>query len=298
MDKASPSPLLRKEDRDIECGDVGLKSARNGIQLREWNQFSVITSIAIPWLLFAIVLSSNAYYTLYGTDRFHQHKLYPSQLTYSPAQDEIEYEVKMYHTGIEYAPVEFQGPPSESLDRAWDSIFNFGISTISEEQAKRMTNYTSPVPNHEDEYIIELDVFHQLHCLNVFRKAFTPIYLRDWEAVRDPKVSNNNWTVPPYAREEIERNRVEHSITPWHIGHCLESLRQSVMCHADVTPAVWHWDASAAAPSRNKPWLDVPHTCRNFDRLRQWALNRTLRWEFDYKARLPQKFQVPTYWQR
>lgn len=116
--------MLRKEDRDVEGGDVGLKSVRNGIHLREWNQFSVIASIAIPWLLLAIVLSRNAYYTLYGTDRFHQHKLYPSQLTYSPAQDEIEYEVKMYHTGIEYAPAEFQGPPSESLDRAWDGIFN------------------------------------------------------------------------------------------------------------------------------------------------------------------------------
>lgn len=124
MDKASPSPLLRKEDRDIECANGGLKSGRNGSYLREWNQFSGIASIAIPWILLAIVLSSNTYYTLYGTDRFHQHKFYSSQLTYSPAQDEIEYEVKMYHTGIEHAPVEFQGPPSESLDRAWDSIFN------------------------------------------------------------------------------------------------------------------------------------------------------------------------------
>lgn len=40
-----------------------------------------------------------------------------------------------------------------------------GISTITEQQARLMTNYTSPVPGHEDSFIVELDVFHQLHCL-------------------------------------------------------------------------------------------------------------------------------------
>jgi hypothetical protein len=39
------------------------------------------------------------------------------------------------------------------------------LSTIPREQAERLPNYTSPVPNHEDQYIIQLDVFHQLHCL-------------------------------------------------------------------------------------------------------------------------------------
>lgn len=147
-----------------------------------------IVSLLLPWA-FAIVLTCIIIHDRgFGSDRFGQHKLFPSQLTYSPAQNEIQYELRMHHTNIIDAPEEFQGPPSHTLDHAWDKLFNctdlwifyichnlltlllVGISTISEQQAMLLTNYTSPVPGHEDEFITELDVFHQLHCLVSFTR--------------------------------------------------------------------------------------------------------------------------------
>lgn len=58
-----------------------------------------------------------------GLDRFRQHKLFPSQLTYSPTQDFIEYEVKVFHKGQEDMPSKFQGPPSPELEQAWEDLY-------------------------------------------------------------------------------------------------------------------------------------------------------------------------------
>lgn len=46
-----------------------------------------------------------------------------------------------------------------------------GISSISGAEATDLPNKTSAVPNQTDEFVIELDVFHQLHCLNSLRKS-------------------------------------------------------------------------------------------------------------------------------
>ncbi|PTB48341.1 hypothetical protein M431DRAFT_100297 [Trichoderma harzianum CBS 226.95] len=238
------------------------------------SSYLIIASKIFPWILSFILATIIIYDRTNGWDRFRQHKLYASHQAYSPAQNEIEYKLTKFHTNIVDAPDEFQGGPSEILNKAWDGLFNFGISTIPKGQAKLLPNYTSPVPGHEDEYIVELDVFHQLHCL----------------------VLSLNWTVPEtYPYEAFEENRVKNSINPWHIGHCLESLRQSIMCHADITPAVWHWDYSVANPVRNKPWLTVLHTCRDFDRIRDWAKKRKIRWDFDDNVEIPQQFDIPTY---
>lgn len=43
-----------------------------------------------------------------------------------------------------------------------------GISRITKEEASRLVNYTYRLPGDEDHYVIQLDVFHQLHCLVCF----------------------------------------------------------------------------------------------------------------------------------
>ncbi|KAF3070145.1 hypothetical protein CFAM422_006618 [Trichoderma lentiforme] len=295
MNKDSYDPLLTGDYGEDTILENTSRLSHGSTRRNSLSSYLIAASKIFPWILSFILATIIIYDSTNGWDRFRQHKLYASQQAYSPAQNEIEYKLTKFHTNIVDAPDEFQGGPSETLNKAWDDLFNFGISTIPKAQAKLLPNYTSPVPGHEDEYIVELDVFHQLHCLNIFRKAFTPIYLSDWEYVKDAEVSLN-WTVPrSYPYEAFEENRVKNSINPWHIGHCLESLRQSIMCHADITPAVWHWDYSVPNPIRNKPWLTVLHTCRDFDRIRDWAKKRKIRWDFDDDVEIPQQFDIPTY---
>lgn len=41
------------------------------------------------------------------------------------------------------------------------------------------------------------------------------------------------------------------------------------MCSADITPIVWQWNSKLQRAQQRD---DVVHTCRDFDRLRAWAI--------------------------
>jgi hypothetical protein len=60
-------------------------------------------------------------------------------------------------------------------------ILSVGVSWIDAEAASKLPNTTTSLPNDPDRYIVELDVFHQLHCLNSVRKAmYRDRYKNDW----------------------------------------------------------------------------------------------------------------------
>lgn len=62
-----------------------------------------------------------------------------------------------------------------------------------------------------------------------------------------------------------------------HTDHCITSLRESVMCSADVTPFVWAWHEET---QRSVPRADTLHSCRNFGKVRQWAKDHEIDREF------------------
>jgi hypothetical protein len=84
------------------------------------------------------------------------------------------------------------GFPTNKTDELWEDLYNckylsleaserffshfrsVGISTISEKEAKKLTIPTMEVPGRKGEYLVQLDVFHQLHCLNDLRKLLYP----------------------------------------------------------------------------------------------------------------------------
>ena len=66
---------------------------------------------------------------------------------------------------------------------------------------------------------------------------------------------------------------------PRHMGHCIEQLRQAIMCHSDVTPYTWVWDEKEKH-LRNENV--TPHTCRNFDKIRDWAVAHKAERDLDF----------------
>lgn len=336
MNKDSYDPLLTGDYGEDTILENTSRLSHGSTRRNSLSSYLITAAKIFPWILSFILATIIIYDRTNGWDRFRQHKLYASQQAYSPAQNEIEYKLTKFHTNIVDAPDEFQGGPSETLNKAWDDLFNcqslindtifqyhmFDDLTLMLNQLvylqspKLKQNYSQTIHHQylvtKTNILLSLTYFtnstalyvlisHYMNVMltpdlqNIFRKAFTPIYLSDWEYVKDAEASLN-WTVPEsYPYEAFEENRVKNSINPWHIGHCLESLRQSIMCHADVTPAVWHWDYSVPNPVRNKPWLTVLHTCRDFDRIRDWAEKHKIRWDFDYNVQIPQQFDIPTY---
>ena len=85
--------------------------------------------------------------------------------------------------GTDLSP--YQGPPSPEKDQLWTELYNcmmsahqltcrpepntdviaVGISRIPIEDAAQLVNRTVPIPGDPGQYIIALDVFHELHCL-------------------------------------------------------------------------------------------------------------------------------------
>lgn len=143
------------------------------------------------------------------------------------------------------------------------------MTKISLREAALLPNRTLMLPNQHDgrgnkpEYLILLDVFHQLHCLNMIRRRLYPSY---------------------YKFNDTGPDGEDDLLGLSHIDHCVDSIRQSLMCHADVTPVIYTWSDTS---KRYVAKTHVPHVCRNFDAVSAWASERTLEEKIDMTVRQP-----------
>ncbi|KAJ0109998.1 uncharacterized protein J7T55_014800 [Diaporthe amygdali] len=188
----------------------------------------------------------------------------PTVEIYSPANEAVEYVQAKHFRAALFNLTEYMGYPTADgrTDQLWSNLYNFGISKISKEEAAKLHTPTLAIPGTED-YLIELDVWHELHCLNDIRKVFYPEVYGGLEEVTWP-----NGTI----------NRDTDAFRHW--DHCIDSLRQTIMCHADVAPIPFHVNV----PDKKGifPRLATTHTCRNFDRIQQWAKdNWAGAWDFN-----------------
>ena len=66
---------------------------------------------------------------------------------------------------------------------------------------------------------------------------------------------------PNLTAREAHENRL-------HSFHCLDLLRQTVMCKADVSLVTMRWGHTQQMPLGN---FSTSHTCRSWDAIDQWA---------------------------
>ncbi|KJR86042.1 uncharacterized protein SPSK_09758 [Sporothrix schenckii 1099-18] len=156
----------------------------------------------------------------------------------APVKDDIEYEVRTFQLGFGDKQTPYQAAPSPEVEKLWRDLYSTGIpSLIPLDAALQLPNMTIPFPHDEEgRYIISLDVFHQLHCLD------------------------RNFARHDETDEEL--------LGMDHIDHCVDLIRQSLMCNADTSVLTWAWDI---ATKTNVPHVDVAHVCKNFDKIQVWA---------------------------
>ncbi|KAK7914931.1 hypothetical protein PG985_012634 [Apiospora marii] len=99
--------------------------------------------------------------------------------------------------------------------------------------------------------LMGLEAFHLLHCLNAVRKGLVTTYDYYWG-------SRGYGFAPP-------------AVFARHLDHCVDVLRQHLMCHADLEPFVFNW-----REGQEKPYADfaVRKTCVDFDYMLEWAERR------------------------
>ncbi|PQE20796.1 tat pathway signal sequence protein [Rutstroemia sp. NJR-2017a BBW] len=64
------------------------------------------------------------------------------------------------------------GLPDHTTDDRWQMLYNESMHTsIPPSLADRLPLKTLPVPSDPSKYLIQLEIYHQLHCLNSIRQA-------------------------------------------------------------------------------------------------------------------------------
>jgi len=138
----------------------------------------------------------------------------------------------------------YVGPPSPDIDAAWMDLAGIQEIYLTREEAEAASveeTYLDPLTNL---YEIEVESFHHLHCLNYIRKSI------DIEHYPDIQDQADTWRL--------------------HLGHCIDTIREFIMCKADMTPIILVPPKKSGAPVP-VPEFRTRHMCRDYEKLRDWA---------------------------
>ncbi|KAE8369713.1 hypothetical protein BDV27DRAFT_152794 [Aspergillus caelatus] len=141
---------------------------------------------------------------------------------------------------------EYEGAPNAKNNAAWEKLLAVGVVGISSHEDSKLPNGTALSVTNPSVHIVELEMFHQLHCLKWLRDRY-------WEL---EGVVESSMDVP---------QRQAHS------DHCIDYLRQVIMCHGDITPISFEWNNGIDAYLAHH---STPHMCRNFNSIYEWAAKR------------------------
>lgn len=151
----------------------------------------------------------------------------------------------------------FIGEPRQELHDAWHSLLKCTYShtirlhrrlthevsniRVQQDDLSRINRTSVPLNDSQGGFYATIDVFHELHCLNVIREQVYREY---------------------YPTRHSKRDQLEHA------NHCIDLLRQTLMCHGDVALQTFTWIEGYKWPWPN---FSVQHECRKWDALQQWA---------------------------
>ncbi|KAF2015189.1 hypothetical protein BU24DRAFT_482779, partial [Aaosphaeria arxii CBS 175.79] len=163
----------------------------------------------------------------------------------------------------------YSGPPTHENTKAWENLiphkhhyitfrnFMYSYSKISatffslsedELRASGESLHDSVQLADEDGYLAALGVYHELHCLRQVR-----LYL-----YRDTYFGN------------LTEANLEWFYS--HLDHCIETLRISIMCNADLSLYTFYWKER----EENRPHAksNSQRQCLNWAQIEQWSISR------------------------
>ncbi|KAJ4470467.1 hypothetical protein J3R30DRAFT_1221802 [Lentinula aciculospora] len=210
---------------------------------------SLRTILVVQWMIIALL----AVFDVLRRGFYESPSISAPKHLFSPADDVIHYQVQEI-TFQHHTPYKGVG---DEVDWAWAALYNYSKTVVSREKTSLLTNKPDPLypvsalksthghrnrvtstsHNVEPVYLIELDVFSQLHCLDDIRK-----FVHSNEYSSSPSTDRISW--------------------------CIDSLRQSLMCTADINPMVY-----SRNPNTEEFELSDSnaYTCRDFEAIREWA---------------------------
>ncbi|TIC95047.1 hypothetical protein CH35J_008771 [Colletotrichum higginsianum] len=258
-ERNSSCETLHKGDSDLnESVDFLLQLSTQAAWKRE-KRFRLVASFYFATTVLFATLSAYLYAQVHFQGRFGSFQSgYRTEL--EPAKHLIEVEEKWFEAspaflddGFEYIPeredgtqrLKYVGEPSKEIDHNWEQLHWGRFFLLSEEEARAAwgPDYTKYWAPREGGYVAALEVMHTVHCLDHIRQAFWPEVYPVKNPIHGAK----------------------------HRDHCIEHLRQMTLCNADLTPIPSIYFIGVEDNYINS---DRPHTCRNFQKIRDWVSER------------------------
>lgn len=201
---------------------------RRRLASARWCPWLIHTSLFCLWLILFVSLRPSTY---------------RQQSTPSPADEAIEYRSMLFNGSVTHPSI-FEGHPSAELDAAWDRITKIRLIAVTDDDLSRSGKSAAPSMLKYKKgggYAAELQVVHELHCLNMLRQATYP--------------------------DSYDHNETTPEVWRSHLDHCVEMLRQQIMCTGDVGLLVFHW-----VEGHVNPWPDYNtwHQCRDYEKILAW----------------------------
>ncbi|KAG1875222.1 hypothetical protein C8R48DRAFT_769235 [Suillus tomentosus] len=173
-------------------------------------------------------------------------------LLFSPVNEAIESKGIVRFNGSWDRPSAYRGSPTPDLEAAWNRVTADGrlmsitleeLLKIGEEPAPFLARYPK---EYGGDYLATVEVIHQLHCINMIRQSSWGDYYTatDSDFVQSP----DRWRI--------------------HLDHCVEMIRQVIMCHSDVTMVTYDWVEGLDVPYPN---FNIPHQCRDLEKILDWV---------------------------
>lgn len=154
----------------------------------------------------------------------------------------------------------FAEAPSNETNQAWETIF-----------PPRGGFFRSPTVKDGG----SLAVYHQLHCL--------VSSIESWWALHSYLLSVKDGIRHAYwalhegltaARDKsFDFDGLPRYSTTWHTRHCIDFLRQMLMCNADTTIEFSDPDLHGIVG------FGVKHQCKQWDQIKQWTIDRQSEWQ-------------------
>ncbi|KAK6833377.1 hypothetical protein PG987_008071 [Apiospora arundinis] len=254
MPKADEIPFLAPEEQDIEKAQSQYKEKRSVYTLfydalQYWHWVIIIV------LVFCLVLVSEfECNTCADTHSFVRATEIPGILPVLRRRQET---VKPFFRPDHIFPngsyfprySDYVGPATHQLDSLWEELDPPNLMSLDAAELGDFASQAMENPLDAGKYVTSLQVFHQLHCLRAIQKA---VY------------------ADAYGKPD----------NMLHIDHCIDVIRRTITCASDATPILYYAADGTSFSSRedsgNLRSLPHVHTCRNFEDIRQWAMQRVL----------------------
>lgn len=175
--------------------------------------------------------------------------------SYSPINEAISEEyVEYWFKGSLWYDSPYKGPPTPEVNKAWADLMEYGAISVTPEDIQRIGHNLTAVqypPEVGGGYLAVAMGTHHIHCLHyVWQDHYTSYF---------PETKANKEGAP----EMYER----------HYEHCIDYLRQGIMCNFDPGIIPYYW-----VNKHNQPTPDgnTFHKCVNWDRIQDWLKDRAV----------------------